>query len=263
MKKLVWMVLMIFLIECSRDEFQPSSEDRCRVGRFVYGQANGNDESYNINYVENYFIRVSVASKEILVNGAWTVDNVYKHEYVNDSLYIKEFKTFTEGKTLLTALLSQKIQEVVTTIPENGGTFRFRFDYSTTQQIAVTLERIVGNTAIYDSRAIYYINNTADVERMEIFRNKDIYNGPNDFTYRDKKFTYDNIQNPLKDLVIANFFKAELPDVTYFSFHNRLDETVDGVTKKFNFEYGTDPMPNKVTTPDGVVLKFEYPNCTN
>ncbi|HZY82170.1 MAG TPA: hypothetical protein VFE50_21745 [Cyclobacteriaceae bacterium] len=264
MKKLVWFVVFaIFTVECATEDFKPGSEEQCKVGRYVFAQENGTDRGYEISYVQNTFTRVEVAVDQIFKNGQWLVNDTYRHIYSNDSIYIKEFNGFREGATLLSGLYKDKIQEVTTNIADNGGVYRFRFDYSTTQRIAVTLEKVVGNSSEFDSRAVYYINNKADVERVEIFKNPDKYNGPNDFTYRDIKFTYDEIQNPIRDLVISHFFKAELPDVTYFSMHNRLEETYDGTTRKYTYEYGTDPMPKKVTTPDGVTLKFEYPNCTN
>lgn len=264
MRKLIWVVIAITMFDCGGDEFKPSDEERCRVGRYVYGKDSGSDVSYNITYVENFINRVDVAIDQVFMGDTWVTNDTYKHIYRNDSLYIKDFKTFTEGEIFLTALLSQKIQEVVTTIPDNGGTYRFRFDYSTTQQIAVTLDKLEGSTAVFDSRAVYFMDEGGDVSRMEIFRNEAIHGqDPDNYTHRDKAFKYDIAQNPLKDLVIAHFFKAELPDVTFFSFHNRLEETYDGATRKFEYVYGTDPMPKEITTPDGVKLRFEYPNCTN
>ena len=264
MKKTIWIVVTLFLFDCTKENFEPDSEERCRLGEYVYKQEGGADRRYEITYVENSLTWVNLINDQTQMGDAWATNMVYKHIYRNDSLIIKDFRQFKEGATYFAAQYSTQLQSVVTTFPENGGTYKYSFDYSQTDRITVTLEKLTGNVATFDSRGIYHLDANDDVERLEITRNPDVHgNDPDNYTTRDITYTYDIIQNPLKDLVLAHFMKPELPGITYFSMNNRLTEKYDNVTRTYQFEYGTDPMPTQVTTPGGFTEKYEYPNCTN
>jgi len=263
MKKIIWIVVIFFLFDCSKDEFQPSTEEKCRVGRYVYGQNSGVDVSYQITYLENSLTRVELVTDQVKVGDSWATNFIYKHFYQNDSLYIKDFRQFKEGATYITAQLNENIQSVVTNFPDNGGTYRYSFDYSKDSQITVTLEKMNGEVATFDSRGVYHIDND-DVVKLDITRNPDIHGSdPDNYTTRTKTFTFDIVLNPIIELVLPHFLKPELPDITYFSMHNRLTEKYDDQNLTYQVQYGTDPMPNQITRPNGVVEKFEYPNCTN
>lgn len=262
---LILMLSTMLLLDCATEDYVPTSEEKCRVGRFVYKQQSGADVSYNITYIEGSLTRPDVITEEILNGGTWVANAAFKHIYKNqDSLYIKNFNQFKEGATYLAAQLETKIQSVVTTFPGNNGTYRYTFDYAQTDQITITLEEINGNTATFDSRGIYHIDSRGDVVRLQITRDAGRHaNDPDPFTTRDITYTYDLVLNPVQYLVLPHFLVAELPGPTYFSMHNRVTETSDGTTRNYNIVYGTDPMPKNITTPAGVVQKFEYPNCTN
>ena len=264
MKSVLTLSLMIgtlLLSDCSKDEFKPSSEEKCRVGRYVYAQASGKDLSYDITYVEGSLTRPSVITEEMLSGDTWFVNSTYKHIYENDSLYIKDFKLFTEGDTYLSALYDTKIQSVTTSFPNNAAIYRYTFDYAQTDKLTITLDEMNGNTAICDSRGTYNFDERGDVVRLEVLRNADRY--PGEPTTLDITYTYDIVLNPIKELVLPHFINAALPEATYFSMHNRVTETSDGATKNYNITYGTDPMPNQILRANGVTEKFDYPNCTN
>jgi hypothetical protein len=264
MKKSIWILVTLLAFNCATDDFKPSDEPKCMVGRYVYNQDNGADLGYEITYVENSLTLVDLINDQVQVGANWATSMTYKHIYRNDSLYIKDFRQFREGATYLTAQLNTNIQSVITSFPDNNGMYRFSFDYSKDDQITVTLDKMNGNVATFDSRGVYYLDDLGNVTKLVITRNPDIHaNDPDPFTTREITYTYDIVLNPLKDLVLPHFLKAELPDITYFSMNNRLTEKYDGNTYTYKFEYGTDPMPTRQTKPDGVVEKYEYPNCTN
>jgi hypothetical protein len=268
MKKFSWVVVVVALVTgCKEDKFQPSSEERCKIGRYIYGKQGGKDVSYEIRYKLNSFTQLDLITDQVLTGDTWAAQKTYKHIYRNDSLIIKDFFQFREGATLYTALITKKVTELITTEVKNftnGAVYRYRFDNSKEKQLTVTLEKLDGDIATYDSRAVYYFDENGDVSRQEIFRSQAIHGGePGFVAYQDKSFTYDFITNPLKNLVIPHFKELVLPDVTFFSAHNRLTEKTADNTLTYTFVYGTDPMPSSVTTPDGTVQKFEYPNCTN
>jgi len=264
MKKSIWIVVTLLAFNCATEDYKPGDEEKCRVGNYVYGQKNGVDVRYEITYVENSQTWADVIKDEIQVGSDWATNVTYKHIYRNDSIYIKDFKQFKEGETFLAAQLGTNLQAVVTDFPDNNGKYRFTFDYSQTDQITVTLEKIVGNVATFDSRGVYYLDDLNDVTKLVITQNPDVHgNDPDPFTTREITYTYDIVLNPLKDLVLPHFMKAKLPDITYFSMNNRLTEKYGSTTNTYKFDYGTDPMPTKQTKPDGVIEKYEYPNCTN
>lgn len=262
---LIVAVLSFVLFECNKDgDYQPSSEAKCLVGRYVYDQASGSDLSYLITYVDSSLTRPSLINDQEFSGDTWLTNESYKHIYTKDSLYIKDFRHFQEGDTYLTALLNDKIQTVVTTFPNSEGVFRYSFDYSKNQQVTVTLERLEGNNAIFYQRGIYYQDSREDVVKWDITKSEEIYgNDPNEFTHRVYEYTYDIVLNPIQKLVIPHFREVALPDVTYFNMHNRLTRKHDDVSETYTIEYGTDPMPKTITKPNGVVEKFDYPNCTN
>jgi len=265
MKKIIWIVSLFLLFDCTKEDYQPSTEEGCRIGRYIYGQDSGRDKSYLINYVENTLTQVEIVNDQIQSGDTWVTNVTYKHFYRNDSLYVKDFTTFQDGATYITAQTNDTgIQSVITTFPANGGTFRYIFDYSKDGQITVSLDRIQGNVATFDSRGVYYLNADQNVSKLEITRNPEIHGSDADnFTARTKTYTYDIIINPLKGFVLSAFLKPELPDVNYFSFTNKLTEAYDGKTLNYKMEYGTDPMPTSAILPSGVVEKYEYFNCTN
>lgn len=267
MRKSIWIVLILLLFDCKKDDFQPSSEETCRLGRFVYGQQSGADVSYQINYLDNSQTWVDLVTDQLQVGDQWATSNIYKHIYRNDSVYIKDFRAFKEGTTYLAAIYPEEnsqIQSVITTFPDAGGTYRYSFDYSKSDQVTVRLERMEGNVATFDSQGVYHLDENNNVIKLEITRNPALHGSdPDPYTSRTITMTYDIVINPLKGLILPHFLKPVLPDATYFSMENRLDATYDGATKTYVFEYGTDPMPTKETLPDGTVYKFEYPNCTN
>jgi hypothetical protein len=270
MRKSVWILLTFLMFDCATSEYVPPTEPSCLLGRWVYKQDSGNDVSFEIEYVANTVSRIDLIMDETLFGDQWATNKVYKHIYKNDSLYIKDFTAFKEGATYITAQLSnvendERIQSVVTTFPDNGTkVYRYTFDYSKDSQITVTLEQVNGSVALFDSRGVYHFNADDNIDTLRITRNPDIHGGDVDnYTSRMKVFTYDIVRNPLIGIVMANFTKPQLPDVTYFNAGNRLTEHYDDVTRTYTFEYGTDPMPNKMTTPEGVVEKYDYPNCTN
>jgi hypothetical protein len=97
-----------------------------------------------------------------------------------------------------------------------------------------------------------------------ITRNPDFHGDePDNYITRTKTYTYDVVRNPLKGVILPHFIKPVLPDVTFFAARNRITEKYNDVVRSYTFEYGTDPMPVKLTKPEGVVEKFEYINCTN
>lgn len=263
MRRLGWLLMLPLLVDCTSNEFQPSTEEKCRLGLFVYGQSAGRDVRFNMSYDISF--KVDVLNDEINQSGTWAVQKIYKHIYRNDSLYIRDFTGFKEGQTYITAQLGQKIQQVRRFFPDLGKTYRYTFDYSKSSQVTITLELMVSeNVAQFDSRGVYYFDTNADVIRLEIFKNADIYGGvPGEFTYRDIAYTYDYILNPFQNLVFVNFLKPALPDVQFLSMHNRLTAKYGDVTQTYQFTYGTDPMPNKIVNPDNSVWQLEYPNCTN
>jgi hypothetical protein len=264
MKKYIWIVVTLLAFDCATDDFHPDDEEKCRVGEYVYKQVQGVDSRYDISYLENSLTWVEIINDQTQAGSEWSTNMTYKHFYRNDSLIIKDFRQFREGATYLTAQLKTELQSVITSFPDNNGKYRFSFDYSQDDQVTVTLEKLVGNVATFDSRGVYSLDDLGDVTKLVITRNPDLHgNDPDPFTTREITYTYDIVLNPLKDLVLPHFLKAELPDITYFSMNNRLTETHDGNTYTYKFEYGTDPMPTKQTKPDGTVEKYEYPNCTN
>jgi hypothetical protein len=262
MKNLSWIVVCVILISgCGGDEFQPSSEEQCKVGRFVYKQEAGRDVSYHITYTEEKAI--NLITDEVFQNDMWQTNATYRHIFRNDSLIVRDFTAFKEGATLLTALTGTNISEVKRYLP-GGAVYRWRFDYSKSGQVTVSLEKMNGDAATEESRGIYYLDLNSDVTRLELFGKAANPGGdPVPPDKLEKEFTYDIVINPLKSLALVHFLKPELPDVTFFSMHNRVTEKQAGVTKQYKITYGTDPMPSEVIMPDGVVQKFEYPNCTN
>lgn len=255
------------MFDCATEDFEPPTEEQCRVGRYVYGKQAASDLSYEITYIDRPSRKIDIINDQILQSGTWATNNVYKHIYRNDSLYIKDFNQFKEGVTYITALYGSSgtvTSSVITSFAANGGTYRYTFDYSKDNQVTVSLEKMNGNVATFDSRGVYYLNELADVTKLEITRNPDLHGGDADnYTTRTITYTYDIVQNPLRALILVHFKKAELPDVTFFSPNNRLTEKYDNVNNTYGVEYGTDPMPTKITRPNGVVETFDYPNCTN
>jgi hypothetical protein len=259
------------MFDCATSEFTPPTEDPCRIGTWVYKQDAGKDVAFNITYVKDFISRIELITDQTKVGDQWTTNVVYKYIYTtSDSLYVKDFTGFKDGVTYLTAQVNgedyyEQVQNIVTNFPANNGSYRFTFDYSKANQITVTMEKMNGSTATFDSRGVYWFDVNGDnVDSLLITRNPDIHGGDADnFTSRKKRFTYDIVRNPIKGIVMANFTKAELPDVTFFNVGNRLTEKYDNVTRTWTLTYGTDPMPTQMTTPDGVVEKYEYPNCTN
>jgi len=268
MKKIGWdVIVIVFIVGCKEDKFQPSSEERCKVGRYIYGKQADKDASFEIRYKLESFTLIDLISDQVLTGDTWASTKTYKHIYRNDSLIVKDFFQFREGATLFAAGTTQKGTDVVPTEVKrfmDGTVYRFRFDRSKDLQVTVTLEKLDGEVATYDSRAVYYLNELGDVTRQEIFKSEAVHgNEPGFVAYVDKSFTYDIIINPLANLMVPHLSKLELPDVTFFSAHNRLTEKTGTTTSTYQYVYGTDPMPASVTTPDGTVQKFEYPNCTN
>jgi hypothetical protein len=256
-------------MDCSKEEFKPSDEAKCQVGLYVYGEDSGSELAYEITYLDTSLTFPSVIVDQKLVSGTWLPNATFKHIYRNDSIYIKDFKQFQEGATFLAGQLDSKtlvskLQNVVTTYPANGGTYRYTFDYAQSDKITVTLEEVIGNTAFFDSRGVYTFDSRGDVVKLEITRDADRYaSDPDPFTSRTITYTYDIVLNPLQYQVLVHYLHKGLPDVTYFSMHNRVNETYDGSTKDYQITYGTDPMPKQIVRPNGVVEKYEYPNCTN
>lgn len=264
MRRAIWILITLTLFDCTKEEFNPGTEETCRIGRYVYGKSSGSDVSYEVTYVENSLNQVDIIFDQILFGETWATNSTYKHIYRNDSLLIKDFAQFREGATYLRAEFDERIQQIITTFPGSGGTYRYTFDYSKSDETTVTLEKIDGATATFDSRGVYSMDALDNVTKLVITRNPDLHGSdPDNFTNRTITYTYDIVRNPLKDLVLVHFMKPELPATTYFSVGNKLTEKYDDVTRTYAFEYGTDPMPNKMTTPEGVVEKYEYFNCTN
>lgn len=267
MKRTVWFIILLFLSECTKDDFKPSSEERCRIGRYVYDQESGHDKALVINYVENTLAQVDVVIDQLQTDADWSTVSIYKHLYDEDSLYIKDFTGFREGDTYVRAQYDSDLEQpaqMLTSFPGNGGTYRYTFYYGKEKQITVTLDKIDGSDATFDSRGVYYLDDNYNVSKLEITRNPALHSDDTDqFTTRTKTFTYDIVINPLRDLVVPHFSRPGLPDVTFFSMNNRLTEAFDGATMSYTYQYGTDPMPVKMTRPGGIVEKYEYNNCTN
>jgi hypothetical protein len=154
MRSIICVALVLLVIGCKNDEFVPNPEGLCQVSKYVYKQESGADVRYQIDYTENSLSQVSLVTNQKLTSGNWVSDMFYKHTYKNDSLQIVDFRQFKEGETWLKAQIGEKISVIITTFPENEGTFRYTFDHSKSDEITVTLDRLNGSMATFDQRGV-------------------------------------------------------------------------------------------------------------
>src|SRR5438045_2777310 len=107
MRKLICIALLFSMFDCATSEYQPNTEDPCRIGTWVYKQDGGNDVAFNISYVDNYIQRIGLITDQTKFGDQWATNRIYKYIYTStDSLYVKDFSAFKEGATYLTALVN-------------------------------------------------------------------------------------------------------------------------------------------------------------
>src|SRR5689334_4462069 len=109
MKKISWVaIVIVFIVGCKEEKFKPSSEERCKIGRYIYGKQAGKDLGFEIRYKLESFTLIDVISDQVLTGDTWASSKTYKHIYRNDSVIIKDFFQFREGATLFAGLTTQK-----------------------------------------------------------------------------------------------------------------------------------------------------------